>query len=147
MIINTIITIIVFYFVYYYLEDLKKCSCVNQTYVYNLKKVQQIFLGMNVIILLISTLLNLNFFPSMKTIEKHLLKGLVLSGILMICFYAYITYNTYYFYSTMGANCECANKWQKYYLYYDAMVGFTILLSTTLVSVMGLVNYTQKKIR
>jgi len=149
MIINNIIAIIVFYFIYYYLKGLKTCPCINQIYAGNLEKVQEVLLGLNAIMLILSSLLQFNIFPFFKQFEKHLFKALILSGIVMLLFYTYIVYNTYYFYSTMGANCECANKWEKYYLYYDAVIISFTLLSTAIISIYGFMNYTSasKRIR
>lgn len=149
MIINNIITIIVFYFIYYYLKGLRTCPCVNQLYAGNLEKVQEIFLGLNALMLILTSLLHFNILPMFKQFEKHLFKALILSGIVMLLFYTYIVYNTYYFYSTMGANCECANKWEKYYLYYDAIIISFTLLSTVIISIFGVMNYksASKRIR
>jgi hypothetical protein len=149
MILSNILTIIVFYFIYYYLKGLRTCPCVNQLYAGNLEKVQEIFLGLNALMLILTSLLHFNILPMFKQFEKHLFKALILSGVVMLVFYTYIVYNTYYFYSTMGAHCECANKWEKYYLYYDAIIISFTLLSTLIISIFGVMNYksASKRIR
>ena len=141
MISSNIIAIVVFYFMHTYLTGLKTCDCVNEKYVYHLRHVQQTLLFLNVVMLILSILLHYNTFPSIKLIEKHLFKLLILSGIFMTLFYTYVVYNTYYFYSTMGKDCRCADKWQKYYLYFDASIVALTLVSTILLSVYGAFHY------
>ena len=54
----------------------------------------------------------------------------MLGGITMLLFYSYFVYTGYEFWHTMQKNCKCADGWQKYYIYFQTIAYFLILLLT-----------------
>jgi TRAP-type C4-dicarboxylate transport system permease small subunit len=64
-------------------------------------------------------------------------KTLSVVGISMFILYCYLAYNTYYFSKTMGNQCTCADKWQKYFIYGQSIITVIILLLTSIVIVFG----------
>jgi hypothetical protein len=123
---SNIFTIVILYFVYGYLAGLKNCDCVQLTYVNKLKYIELFFLLTNVFTLLFGafsiTFLHFN--------KKMLMKVYSAIAFVMLAIYCYFAYNTYYFSSTMGNQCVCADKWQKYFIYGQSTVTAVILLST-----------------
>jgi hypothetical protein len=125
-----ILTIIILYFAYIYLRKLDKCTCVQQVYTSRLANVEGILLIFNVLLFLTGILTSFNIFKSMATFKIPILNTLIVSGIGILLLDIYFIYNTYYFSTTMGSNCSCANSWEKYYIYYQAISCAFIILST-----------------
>ena len=134
-----VVYIVLLYAAYAYLKGLSGCKCVNPTYVDRLKNVELIFLGFNIIGLLLSMFSALHILPILKAYKDYLLKFVMIGSLVMLAFYSYFLYNTYYFTTTMKVPCACADKWQKYYVYIQAFTTVLIILSTAFYS--GLVGF------
>ena len=129
---SSLIGIILLYFAYAYLKNLKTCNCVNSTYTMRLKNMEVVFLVINSIFFLFSIFGSLHILGSLEKIKNHIFKLIMLGGITMLLFYSYFVYTGYQFWNTMQDNCKCASGWQKYYIYAQTMVLFLIILSTVI---------------
>lgn len=130
--VSSIAGIVLLYFAYSYLQGLKTCKCANDLYVTRLKNLEAILLGLSVILFAVSLLSSFHLFNVLDKIKQHVLKIALLGGITMLVYYSYFVYNGYEFWKTLPDKCECADKWQKYYIYLQSIVYFLILLMTTL---------------
>ena len=128
----SVVTIIILYFVYTYLRGLTTCECANDTYVTRLKNLEAILLGLNVLMFCFTLLGNFNLFNTLVKFKQHILKIIMLGGITMLLFYSYFVYNGYQFWNTLKDKCDCADKWQKYYIYLQSFFFFLTILVTTL---------------
>ena len=119
----SIFNCILIYAAYLYLKKLKSCECVNHDYTEKLAKTEHTLLMLTGISLVLAGL-ELFFKP------KHLYnKYFNLYWIYTYVFFliillvdAYFVYYTYHFQRTLQPHCKCANKWQKYYIYYQAIM-------------------------
>ena len=129
----SIINCILLYLAYLYLKKLKNCSCVNQHFTEKLRKTELNVLGL----VLFSTTMGLLevFFKPHQLYQKHFNTYLIFVSAFMIgsiLINTKFVFDTYHFYRTLKPNCNCANKWPKYFIYYDAIVftlgivGFTL---------------------
>jgi hypothetical protein len=132
MFLFSIIGIVLLYFAYAYLKGLKTCKCVNDTYATRLKNLEAIMLGLNVIILCFAILSYFHLFNALDKIKQSILKIIALGGITMVIYHAFFLYNGYNFWNTLPKKCECADKWEKYYVYFQTIISFLIILITTL---------------
>jgi len=119
----SIINCILLYFAYLYLRKLKSCPCVDQDYTDTLRKTELTVLSLVVF----STSIGLLevFFKPRQLYQKHFNKYVIFVFLFMVCTIIVNTkfvYDTYHFYRTLKPNCKCANKWPKYFIYYDATV-------------------------
>ena len=130
----SIITIVILYFAYSYLDGLKTCSCASDLYATRLKNLESILLGLNVIIFCFAILSSFHLFNALDKIKQHILKIAMLGGITMLIYYAFFVYSGYGFWKNLPAKCECADKWPKYYIYLQTIVYFVILLLTTVLT-------------
>lgn len=130
--ISTIISIVLLYSAYAYLKTLKTCKCANDLYATRLKKLESILLGLNIFILLFAILGSFKILNILGTFKKHFLKIAMLGGITMLIYSLFFIYNGYEFWRTLPVTCACADKWQKYYIYFQTIVYFLIVLLTTL---------------
>lgn len=137
--IGTIITIVILYFIYAYLKGLKSCTCANDLYATRLKNLEGILLGFNVFLFCFAILSSFHLFNSLDKIKHHILKIAMLGGVTMLIYYAFFVYNGYNFWLSLPAKCDCADKWQKYYIYLQTIVYLVILVLTTLFA--GLVAF------
>jgi len=129
--ISSIITIVLLYLAYAYLKGLKTCSCANDTYVTRLKNLEAILLGLNIIIFCFAILSSFHLFSALDKIKQHILKIAMLGGITMLIYHVFFVYNGYNFWKTLPAKCDCADKWEKYYIYLQTLLMFVALLVTT----------------
>lgn len=128
----SVLTIVILYFVYIYLKGLATCNCVNDLYATRLKNLEAILLGFNVIMFCFSLIVSLNHFNALEKFKKHIMKIIMLGGITMLVYYSYFVYNGYQFWNTLKDKCECADKWQKYYIYLQTFFFFLTILLTTI---------------
>ena len=124
----SILSIVILYFVYAYLSGLKTCKCANDLYVTRLKNLEAILLGLNVIMFCFSILSSFHLFNALDKIKQHILKIVMLGGITMLIYYSYFVYNGYEFWNTLPDKCDCADKWQKYYIYLQSIIYFLVIL-------------------
>jgi hypothetical protein len=127
---SSLIGIILLYFAYAYLKNLKTCDCVNSTYTTRLKNLEVVFLVINSIIFLFSIFGYLHILGALEKIKNHIFKLIMLGGITMLLVYSYFVYTGYNFWNTMQAKCTCAEGWQKYYIYLQTIVFFLIIVFT-----------------
>jgi len=132
--IGTIISIVVLYFTYAYLKGLKTCDCANDLYVTRLKNLEAILLGLNVVLFCFAILSSFRLFNALDIIKRHILKIAMLGGITMLIFHILFVYNGYEFWNTLKDNCTCADGWEKYYIYFQTIIYFVIVLLTTVLS-------------
>lgn len=117
---------------YDYLKLLDSCHCYNDIQVYNslevdinfLKayQVYEMFLVVMLIVLIFSG-------HSAKLTNKRVANAfpftfLIGATILLLTFVAgYITYNAFLLYLLSNEKCKCADKWQKYFIYVQGVMG------------------------
>ena len=65
-----------------------------------------------------------------KSFATYILYGFIILALIMLIIYAYFIYDTYMFSSTMSIPCDCADGWQKYYIYFQAIVMIFIILGS-----------------
>jgi hypothetical protein len=130
----SLISVILLYFAYAYLKNLHNCNCVNSTYTTRLKYMEEILLGLNIIVFCFSLLSSFHILGALERFKTHIFKLLMLGGISMILFYIYFVYNAYEFWNTMHAKCTCADGWQKYYIYLQSFAFLFIILFTTVLT-------------
>jgi drug/metabolite transporter (DMT)-like permease len=135
---SSIISIVLLYFAYAYLKGLKTCACANDLYATRLKNLESILLGFNVMIFCFAVLSSFHLFNALDKIKQHILKIAMVGGLIMLAYYSYFVYNGYSFWKSLPADCACADKWPKYYIYLQSIVYFLILtLTTTFVGVLA----------
>ena len=131
--IGSIIGLILVYLAYVYLRNLSDCSCVNQIYVERLKNIEALILTLSLVSLITSIIIGVfmtDLYGSIEKFKKYILFGFSLLALFMIVVYAYFVYDTYMFSSTMKVPCVCANGWQKYYIYFQAITMVLIVLGS-----------------
>ena len=131
--IGSIIGLILVYLAYVYLRNLSDCSCVNQIFVERLKNIEALILTLSVVSLITSVIISIfmtDLYGSIEKFKKYILFGFSLLALFMIVVYSYFVYDTYMFSSTMSVPCVCANGWQKYYIYFQAITMVLIILGS-----------------
>jgi hypothetical protein len=131
--ISSIIGLILVYLAYVYLRNLSDCSCVNQIFVERLKNIEALILTLSVVSLITSVIISIfmtDLYGSIEKFKKYILFGFSLLALFMIVVYSYFVYDTYMFSSTMSVPCVCANGWQKYYIYFQAITMVLIILGS-----------------
>ena len=131
--ISSIIGLILVYLAYVYLRNLSDCSCVNQIFVERLKNIEALILTLSLVSLITSIIIGVfmtDLYGSIEKFKKYILFGFTLLALFMLVVYAYFVYDTYMFSSTMGVPCVCANGWQKYYIYFQAITMVLIILGS-----------------
>ena len=131
--IGTIIGLILVYLAYVYLRNLSDCSCVNQIFVERLKNIEALILTLSLVSLITSIIIGVfmtDLYGSIEKFKKYILFGFSLLALFMIVVYSYFVYDTYMFSSTMSVPCVCANGWQKYYIYFQAITMVLIILGS-----------------
>lgn len=126
-IVLSLITVFILLKVYNYLDQLKMCDCFIESQDKNYKvnvnflKFYQVLEIISVSLLIVLTFLyknNLIKSTKNKKVNNIFLKtGLLVMSFLTIMLSGYITYNSLIFYLISKKNCECSNKWQKYFIY------------------------------
>jgi hypothetical protein len=124
-IILPIILIVLCLFSYKYVKELEQCPCFeeNKTDKLNIDYIK-FYLLLYIFSLLIHIFILL-FMPvsSHKYVKRgQLYKSiLMLSIIIMFIIHGYMGYSVYNFYQSIKDYCSCANKWQKYFIYYTGI--------------------------
>jgi hypothetical protein len=118
----SVILIIILLYTYYYLVELSNCPC----FVANKHdKLYLDYMKFYLLLDLFSIVISLFLVKKIKNMNHLLVIGSVL---LVIFIHGYMTYNVYYFYKSIKAYCECANQWQKYFVYYEGIVAGLVAL-------------------
>ena len=123
----SLITVFILLKVYNYLDQLKMCDCFIESQDKNYKvnvnflKFYQVLEIISVSLLIVLTFLyknNLIKSTKSKKVNNIFFKtGLLVVFFLTIMLSGYISYNSLIFYLISKKNCECSNKWQKYFIY------------------------------
>lgn len=126
-----IITLLVIYTIYY-IRDLKTCVCFkdNDTLRTNLEYLEFYeYLELFALLLVFAAAFSVNtsFFKigtksGKKT--KNMMAGILL-GLVMVIYFVIkynVMVNVYKLYKGIKKECDCANKWQKWFLYYQGVV-------------------------
>lgn len=123
----SIVAIIVLVQIYQYLTDIESCPCFKSSqhkgYRVNLEymKFYQVLEIMTLLIFLASSYMLRN---------KRLMKGgsksgmniiSILSMLLLLYIFGYMSYNVFAFYMSIKDSCKCADKWQKYFIYIQGL--------------------------
>jgi hypothetical protein len=122
MFILSVILILILLYTYYYLVELSQCPCFvanqhDKLYLDYMKFYLLLDLFTIVIALFITKKIN------------HMDHILVIFSVLLVIFmHGYMTYNVYYFYKSIKSYCDCANQWQKYFIYYEGIVAGLVTL-------------------
>ena len=129
-----VITIVLLYYAYVYLKNLKNCDCAQSIYVRRLKILEQFLLGFNVFNFIMVIFGSLQIFKTINNYKEHIMKFIMLFGIGMFIFHIYFVYTTYKFSENIKPNCLCADTWEKYYIYLQSGVMALIVLLTTVLA-------------
>lgn len=127
-IILAIISFLILLRVYYYLNDLKVCDCYieneNTNYKVNIDflKYYQVLEMVSLILFITLVVLYKTKLIHNKKINKNIKNFFMKMFIFVILFVllflcGYISYNSLLFYLVSKKNCECSDKWQKYFIY------------------------------
>lgn len=126
-IVLSVITLFILLKVYNYLDQLKICDCFiesqdkNYRVNVNFLKFYQVLEMISLSLLILLTFLYKN--NLIKSTKNKKIKNIFLKSALLVMFFltimlsGYITYNSLIFYLISKKNCECSNKWQKYFIY------------------------------
>lgn len=127
----SIALIIIILYTYYYLVELKNCPCFIQNKEESLNLEYMKFYS---ILDLFTILVSLFFVQHVKKIGIEKTSNvLVIFSVLLVAFiHGYMTYNVYHFYNSVKFHCQCANQWQKYYIYYEGIVSSLVSLQYTI---------------
>ena len=131
--IGSLIGLFLVYLAYIYLRNLSNCSCVNQVFVERLKNIETLILGLSIFSIITSLIINIfmnDLMSKIKSFATYILYGFIILALIMLIIYAYFIYDTYMFSSTMSIPCDCADGWQKYYIYFQAIVMIFIILGS-----------------
>ena len=137
--IANLVGLVLVYFAYIYLRNLSNCSCVNQIYVERLKGIEIIMMSLSIIGIITSLVINL-FMKDFTTkliqnYTKYILYGFTIFALIMMVIYSYFVYDTYMFSSTMSIPCKCADGWQKYYIYFQAISMIFIIIGSAILGI------------
>jgi len=121
------VLIIIILYTYYYLVELKNCPCFIKKEELQIDYMKfYLILDLFTIVIALFFLNHINKFRGkINNIENILV---IFSVLLVIFIHGYMTYNVYYFYNSIQSYCNCANKWQKYYIYYKGIVSGLVSL-------------------
>lgn len=116
--------------IYNYLTDLEHCNCYNDVIAYqNLKinidflKVYQIF-EMFLVVMFISIILCRKSNSMNLAKRSFRLTYLTTAIVLLMTFVTgYLSYNTFLLYVMSKEKCKCVDKWQKYFIYVQGIMG------------------------
>ena len=119
---------------YDYLNKLEQCSCFNDARAYHKLKINIDFLKAYQILeifLILMFIVILFFYRSLLekiTVKKKYfpfpLTFLSSSVVLLLVFVSgYLTYNVFSLYTLSKAKCKCIDKWQKYFIYVQGIMG------------------------
>ena len=130
----SVTAVIILVKIYHYLNDLQNCKCFQiqngMKYTADLEfmKFYQVLEIVSFVLFIISTyMLNQRRFSSIGG-AKHGLRFIsILSFIVLLYIFGYMSYNVFNFYMNMKKDCKCADKWQKYFIYAQ---GITTSIST-----------------
>ena len=137
--IANLVGLVLVYFAYIYLRNLSNCSCVNQIYVERLKGIEIIMMSLSIIGIITSLVINL-FMKDFTTkliqnYTKYILYGFTIFALIMMVIYSYFVYDTYMFSSTMSIPCKCADGWQKYYIYFQAISMIFMIIGSAILGI------------
>ena len=133
-----LIVILILFQVINYLNKLENCDCFNNNAIYNKYKIDIEFLKAYQWLEIFITLI---FIYLIFTYREHICKKMkkphtnskfltFLSMIiipLLLFLSGYISYNSFLLYLTSKKKCKCSDKWQKYYIYFQGIMGFIML--------------------
>lgn len=130
----SIAAVVILVKIYHYLTELENCKCfqiqngLKYTADLEFMKFYQVLEIVSFVLFFISTyMLNQKRF-STRGGAKHGLRFIsILSFIVLIYIFGYMSYNVFNFYMNMKKDCKCADKWQKYFIYAQ---GLTTSVST-----------------
>lgn len=115
---------------YQYLTKLENCDCFNNAHAYNSLKVNVEFLKAYQIfeIFLVAMFVTIFFFckPIRNSYDKNdLLPNFLKSSVILLLAFVngYMGYNVFLLYNLSKARCKCIDKWQKYFIYLQGMMG------------------------
>ena len=133
----TVINISLIYVIYLYLDNLRMCSCVNQEITTKLKETEYTIFKL---IIVSSLLLILNSMFGMtsssnKTIKYGMISAYIVLYIVSLYTNVQFIYNTFKFQKTLKYPCECAEKWEKYVIYINAVL-YTLSIILTFITLL-----------
>lgn len=120
--------------IYHYLTELQNCKCFQiqngMKYTADLEfmKFYQVLEIVSFILFFISTyMLKQKRFSTRGGAKQGLRFISILSFIVLLYIFGYMSYNVFNFFMNMKKDCKCADKWQKYFIYAQ---GLTTTIST-----------------
>lgn len=112
--------IVIILYTYYYLVELSHCPCFQKD------KVDLDYMKFYLLLDLFTIIIALFLMKRKLEITENVL--LIFAVLLVIFVHGYMTYNVFHFYKSIKQDCFCANKWQKYFVYYEGIVGGLVAL-------------------
>ena len=132
LLILVVITLMVVYTIYY-IRDLKTCICFKEndklrTNLEFLEFYEYLELFALLIVFVSTCFLNtkmLNFGGKKSKKRTNMAAGILMGVVIVIYFMIKynVMVNVYKLYNGIREECECANKWQRWFLYYQGIVG------------------------
>ena len=119
----SLISIIILVKIYHYLVDLESCPCFksgqHEHYKVDIEymKFYQVLEIITTMIFVVSSFLARSNSKFMKGGSAGMRMISIMSFLILIYIFGYMSYNVFSFYMSMKDNCKCANKWQKYFIY------------------------------
>ena len=71
-----------------------------------------------------------DLYGTIDKFKKYIYYILSFIALILLVIYVYFIYDTYMFSSTMKVPCQCADGWQKYYIYFQAITMILIILGS-----------------
>ena len=92
-------------------------------------------MSLSIITLITSIILTIFMKNLINKITPYIIYGFTIFALIISIIYVYFVYDTYMFSSTMSVPCTCADGWQKYYIYFQAITMMLIILGSILISI------------
>ena len=149
-IILAIISFFILVKVYIYLNELKVCDCYIKNEDTNYKvnidfmKYYQILEIISLILFITLTIFYKTKLIKHKKINKEVNNFFIKMFIFVILFIllflcGYISYNSILFYLVSKKNCECSDKWQKYFIYIQGISSSIYFLRLLFVFILSII--------
>jgi hypothetical protein len=138
--------IVIILYTYYYLVEISTCPC----FVANKKKELNVDYMKFYLLLDLISLLMFMFVVSnrQKGGKPSSAESLLLVGALALILgiHSYMTYNVYHFYHSVKSYCDCANQWQKYFVYYEGIFSGLVSLQYIFTLLLVLLIFIRRKV-
>jgi hypothetical protein len=139
--ISVIVGVVLIAFAIHYLQKLEECLCAQGKAVSAEQKANLQHLKRIEILLLILLFANLLF--AFRSRLTPFLTTLFVFVILAV--YALFVMNVYKLYNSMPSDCECALKWPRFYIYFQAIM-MSVVLLTFVIAIFLIFYFSSKRV-